>query len=99
MSAFAVPFETAVIGDVAFAVGPDRGTVRPTAGIGRDAAGPVGSDSGQGAGGDLDQQHRAVGQRHRAFGKLQPLGERAELHRHVSPYWACAGASNDQYQS
>jgi hypothetical protein len=83
MATLAVPFKAAIIGDIALAVRTDRGAVRPAAGAGGDAAGPVGSDAGQGAGGDLDQQYRPVGQRHRAFGELQPLGEGADFHRYA----------------
>src|SRR5438477_3182473 len=49
-AAFAVPFEAAIIGDVAFAVGADRGAVRAAAGAGDDALRPVRQDPGQRAG-------------------------------------------------
>src|SRR5215216_71748 len=58
MAALAVPFEAAVIGDIALAVGTDRRAVRAAAGMGDDGSRAGRADPGQGAGGDLDQQHR-----------------------------------------
>src|SRR5438270_8628162 len=77
---FAMPFEAAIVRDIAFAVGPDRGAVWAAAGCRDDARRSVRRNARQRAGGDLDQQHRSVGERDRPFRKLQPLGKRAEFH-------------------
>ncbi len=56
MPALAVPFEPAVVGDIAFAVGAERGAIRPAAGPRHDAFRPIRGNPGQRATGDLDEQ-------------------------------------------
>ena len=104
MAVFPVPFEAAIVGKIAFAVRSQRGAVRPAAGARDDAFCSIGGDPGQVAGSDLDDQHRAIAERHRPFGKLQPLGERAELHRddlsdQLGDQLVTGGAISGQYHS
>ena len=95
------PFEAAIVDDVALAVRADRGAVGAAAGSGDDRLRAVRRDLGQRTGGDLDQDHRAVGAGDGPFGELQPLGDRADVHRHrgLPDQAASAGFMCPQYQA
>src|SRR5262249_56705504 len=66
-----VPLETAVVADVHRAVRPGGGAVRAPTGLGDHRHAAVGSDAGQRAALDLDQQHAAVPHGDGTFGKLE----------------------------
>ena len=66
-----VPLETAVVAHIGGAVGTDRQPVRATAQFGHHRKRAVRRNARQRSAGDFDQQHRSVGQRHRAFGKAK----------------------------
>ena len=76
-----LPLESAVVADVALAVGTDGRAVGAAAGLGHDLLAAVGEYPGEGAAGDLDHEHGAVRHRDRSFGKEQAIGDRAVVHR------------------
>ena len=73
------PLESAVVADVDRTLGSERRAVRPAAEIG-DHFAPSVPDARQRTASDLDQHDGAVGQRDRAFGKLQTFGDDFEVH-------------------
>src|SRR5262249_23298346 len=73
-----VPFEAAVVGDVTGAVGADGSAVRPAPALGDDRDAAVGSDPGQRAATDLDDQHAAVGRGEGALGELETGRDRTQ---------------------
>ena len=74
------PTETAVVADIALAVGSDRRAIGPTAKPGNDMLGPILLYTQQGAALDLDEQDRSVRHGDRSFGETQPLRDLADIH-------------------
>jgi hypothetical protein len=64
--------KSAVVADVRRAVRADRGAVRPAAELGDALDAAVRRHARERATGDLDDEHRAVVEGHRAFGKRSP---------------------------
>lgn len=75
-----VPGEAAVVAHVERAIRADGGAVGATARRGDGLGGPVGPDAGDAAGGDLDDEHRAVVEEDGAFRERQALGQDAVVH-------------------
>jgi hypothetical protein len=63
------PQEAAIVAAIDAPARAEGESVRPAAGRRHHALRAVGADAGDAAGGDLHQQDRAVGHRHRAFGE------------------------------
>src|SRR5271169_5017804 len=100
MPALDMPFETAVVADVTFSVGSDRGAVWPAARSSNHGLDAVGRYADHGAGRDFDQHDRAVGERHRPFRKFQAFGDGADFHPRSTPRLpGHSAAINDQYQA
>ena len=78
---FHLPLESAVVADVALAIRTDGRSVGTAAGLGHDLLPTIGKHPGEGAAGDLDQEHGAVRHRDRSFGKEEAVGDGAVLHR------------------
>ena len=91
-----MPLEAAVVADVAFAVGTDRGAVGSAAGQRRHRFGASRHHPREAPGENFDNNHRAVAERHRTLGKLQPFRQRADFHD--LHFRGQPGDISDQYQ-
>src|SRR3984893_1751995 len=73
----------AIVADIKSAVWAARDPIRPAARRPDRRLAAVGRDAGDGTAGDLAQDHRAIGHRHRPLGKPQPRRHYAQIRHRV----------------